>query len=197
MKALLALSGGLDSTYVAWKWLTENPHGHLVMFHVDLYHAAEDRLEAEKAAVENILNYFHSQGLNNFTYLGNTIFSYGKLPRITIKDIQIVAMFKAIILKTPRFQRINTVLLSWHKGEVNREDINRGHRVKTMFKALEVGREIKLEFPIEHKTRKEMVEEMPLPLRRLVSSCRKPKEGKPCYTCKTCREYIQEGIRPL
>lgn len=197
MRALLALSGGLDSTYVAWKFLKENPNSTLIVFHVNLRHDKEDRLTKEKQAVMNILNYFRCKGLKNYKYLGNTTFDYGSLPRIMIKDIQIVAMFKAIILKTPQFADVETVLLSWHKGEVNREDINRGYRVKNMFQALEVNREITLEFPIEHKTRAEMVAELPKELLSYIWSCRKPLNGKPCNKCKTCKEYIEEGLSPL
>lgn len=197
MRALLALSGGLDSTFVAWKWLQENPNGTLIVFHVNLRHDKEDRLTKEKQAVNNILNYFRCKGLKNYKYLGNTVFDYGSLPRIMIKDIQIVAMFKAVILKTPQFLDVNTVLLSWHKGEVNREDINRGYRVKAVFTALEVNRQITLEFPIEHKTRAQMVAELPKELLSYVWSCRKPLNGKPCNKCKTCKEYIEEGLQPL
>jgi 7-cyano-7-deazaguanine synthase in queuosine biosynthesis len=143
------------------------------------------------------LNYFRCKGLKNYKYLGNTVFDYGSLPRIMIKDIQIVAMFKAVILKTPQFLDVNNVLLSWHKGEVNRQDINRGYRVKAMFNALEVNREITLEFPIEHKTRAQMVAELPKELLSYVWSCRKPLNGKPCNKCKTCKEYVEEGLSPL
>jgi 7-cyano-7-deazaguanine synthase in queuosine biosynthesis len=193
---LLAVSGGLDSTYVLWDWLRSHPNERISIFHVNLRHKAEDRLHVESQAYDKIIVQLNKLGLSNFNDLGHVHFSYGTLPRITIKDIQIVAMFKSIILKT--YPTIDTVLLSWHKGEVDRDDIKRGYRVKSMFKALEVDRAIKLEFPIEHKTRAEMVAELPENLLSLVHSCRKPKVGKRvCGQCKTCLEYIEENLKPL
>lgn len=193
---LLALSGGLDSTYVLWDWLRSNPRDKIYVFHVCLRHQAENREAIERAAYNNILIELSKMGLTNFIDLGHTQFNYGTLPRITIKDIQIVAMFKAVILKT--YQDIDTVLLSWHKGEVDRDDIKRGYRVKSMLKALEVNRPIKLEFPIEHTTRFEMVSKLPKELLSLVHSCRKPKVGrKTCGECKTCLEYLNENLTPL
>jgi 7-cyano-7-deazaguanine synthase in queuosine biosynthesis len=197
-RCLLALSGGLDSVYTAYHHLTTEPQNQLVMFHVDLFHSAENRLESEKQAVMNVLQYFYDKGWQHrFKYVGSPKSDYHQLPRITIKDIQIVAMWKAVILKTPQYSDINRVKLSWHKGEVDRDDIKRGFRVKKMFEALELDRPIELEFPIEHKTRKEMVSELPYDLLKHVRSCRKPKYDKPCRTCKTCLEYIEEGLQPL
>jgi 7-cyano-7-deazaguanine synthase in queuosine biosynthesis len=190
---LLHLSGGQDSTYVAYKWLKEHPNETLLLHHVNLKHRAENRLIVEKAAVQNILKYFKKIGLDNFIYKESS-FDYGDLPRISIKDIQIVSLFSSIILKTPKYESIDTLLLSWHKGEVDREDIKKGFRVKKMLEALEVGRNIKLSFPIEFMTRKEMFDDTPKELTKYMWSCRKPRNGSHCGVCKTCIELKEEGI---
>lgn len=190
---LLHFSGGQDSTYVAYKWLKEHPDEILLLHHVNLKHKAENRLIVEKAAVHNILNYFKHIGLNNFRYLESS-FDYGDLPRISVKDIQIVSLFTSIILKTPQYNTINKLLLSWHDGEVNREDIRKGYRVRKMLDALEVDRPIEFIFPIEYMTRKEMFDDTPKELVKYMWSCRKPKNGSHCGSCKTCIELKKEGI---
>src|SRR5690606_30743001 len=131
---LLHLSGGQDSTYVAWKWLKDHPNEVLLIHHINLYHRKENRLTYENEAVHNVLKWLKANSLSNFVYYESD-FSYGNLPRISIKDIQICTVFSSIILRTPSFRSIKTLLLSWHKGEVNDPGINRGYRVKAMLKA--------------------------------------------------------------
>lgn len=183
----------MDSTYVLYDWLKSHPDEQILVHHIRLRHEKENRLDLEQMAVNNILKFLSAQGLNNFIY-HESAFDYGTLPRITIKDIQIVALFTSIILKTAEWESINTLLLSWHAGEVNRDDINRGYRVKAMLQALEVTREIRFVFPIEDKTRFGMSLDMPGELLRLCHCCRRPKDGKPCGFCKTCLELKEAGI---
>jgi 7-cyano-7-deazaguanine synthase in queuosine biosynthesis len=196
MATLITLSGGLDSTFVLWQHLTEHPEEETVVFHIELRHKKEDRLQQERMACKQLVKELQKMG-HKFTYIEGPRFDYGNLPRITIKDIQIVAMFKAIVLKSPQWHHINTIKFGWHKGEVNRDDINKGYRVRKMFEALEVDREIDFVFPIENTTRKEMVKQLPPDILKWVRSCRKPMFNNPCRNCKTCREYMAEGLEPL
>lgn len=189
---LLQISGGQDSTYVAWRWLTDHPDEILFLHHINLSHSLENRLAEENRAVGNILTYFRNNGLSNFIYFESD-FAYGNLPRISIKDIQVCALFAGIIFRTPVFENVKTLLLSWHEGEVDRVDINRGFRVKAMLKALEVDG-IDIQFPIINTTRRQMADEMPPELLRLVHTCRKPIYGRSCGKCKTCLEMKEAGI---
>lgn len=189
---LLHLSGGQDSTYVAWKWLKDNPDEAILLHHVNLVGRGENRLVQENRAVRKILEFLRSEGLDNFVYYESD-FSYGNLPRISIKDIQICTVFSSIILRTPQFKNIKTILLSWHKGEVNAPGINRGYRVKAMLKAFEIDG-IELEFPIEHHTRRMMADEMPEKLLALCHTCRRPDMRGSCGKCKTCIEMKEAGL---
>lgn len=189
---LLHISGGQDSAYVAWKWLKEHRDEVLFLHHVNLYHRAENRLVYENAAVKNILNFFRANGLGNFVYFESD-FSYGNLPRISIKDIQICTVFSSIILRTPQFKNIKTLLLSWHLGEVNEPGINQGYRVKALLKTFEIEG-IQLEFPISQMSRRQMADDMPAELLALCHTCRKPSNGKSCGKCKTCLEMKAAGI---
>lgn len=195
---LLEYSGGLDSTYTLYDWLRNpaNKQKTILVHHVNLHHPKENRLYAEKAAVKNVLEWFRENGLRNFEYHESS-FDYGSLPRISVKDIQIVSMFSGIILRTPKWKTINNLILSWHKGEVNATAINRGYRIRAMFTALDIEREIEFHFPIEFKTRKDMVEDMPEELLGLVHSCRHPVNYISCRRCRTCVEYLEEGLEPL
>jgi 7-cyano-7-deazaguanine synthase in queuosine biosynthesis len=196
MKTMITLSGGLDSTFVLWQHFQQNPTDEPFVLHINLINKGEPRYERELIACRNIVNYFRNKGYK-MTFYASPVFNYGNLPRITIKDIQIVAMFQAIVLKTPQYQSINECKLGWHKGEVNSDEINRGYRVKAMFESLEVGRPIELLFPIEHMTRAEMISQLPKELLSLISSCRKPISNKPCGKCKTCKEFLNEKQKPL
>ena len=189
---LLQFSGGQDSSYVAWKWLTDNPDKVLLLHHINLYHYKEDRVDYENKAVHNILDWFQKNDINNWLYYESD-FSYGNLPRISIKDIQICALFAGIIFRTPTFKTLDTLLLSWHIGEVNAPEIGRGYRVLDMFKALQVEG-VTLEFPIEFHTREQMASEMPSELLQLVHTCRRPIKDKACGKCKTCKEMIKAKI---
>jgi len=192
LTTLLHLSGGQDSTYVAWKWLKDNPDEVLLIHHVNLLSGAENRMAQENRAVRKILEFLRSEGLDNFVY-HESDFNYGSLPRISIKDIQICTVFSSIILRTPQFKNIKRILLSWHKGEVNDPGINRGYRVKAMLKAFEIEG-IELEFPIEHHTRRMMADEMPDKLLALCHTCRRPDRKGSCGKCKTCLEMKDAGL---
>jgi 7-cyano-7-deazaguanine synthase in queuosine biosynthesis len=191
---LLHFSGGQDSTYALYSYLRDNPKKHLLVHHVNLNHKAEDRVNQEAAACKKIMRWLRANGYGNFTYLESS-FSYGDLPRISIKDIQVVAMFTGIILRTTEYKHIKKVILSWHRGEVNAPEIGRGYRVKKVLKGLDVEEDrYELLFPIEHLTRQDMAEDMPSTLLGLCHCCRKPVGNKSCGRCKPCKELIAAGI---
>ena len=190
---LLHFSGGMDSTYVLYKHLLTRPFDRILVHHIQLRHTAEDRLQQEQRAVDHILHYFRTHGLTNFE-THTSAFDYGTLPRISIKDIQIVSLFTGIILRTPRYSNIHTLHLSWHQGEVDNDEIKRGFRVRAMLTALDTGHDLRFNFPIADMSRADMAADMPPELLAMVHSCRKPTNGNHCRRCKTCLELKQAGI---
>jgi len=191
---LINFSGGMDSTYTLYHWLKENPNEKILVHHINLLHKKEDRVDAEKKAVRNIFQYLRSKGLKNYEYHESS-FDYGSLPRISVKDIQIVAFFTGIILKTPQWKDIDKILISWHKGEVDREDIRKGFKVKKMLKdGLMIDPLPEILFPIENLSREEMAENMPLELLKMAHSCRKPMYYRNCGICKTCKELKEAKL---
>jgi len=195
MDTLLHFSGGQDSTYVLYQWLKNNPTKKLLVHHINLHHPAEPRSMGEKKAVKKILNWLRKNGFKNFVYYESS-FDYGTLPRIAIKDIQIVALFSGIILRSPQFKTIKNILLPWHKGEVNASHINRGFRVVDMLEGLDVPKDdYNLIFPIEHLSRQQMADNMPKELLQLCHCCRRPKpNGKNCGSCRTCKELKETNL---
>lgn len=195
MDTLLHFSGGQDSTYVLYQWLKNNPNQKLLVHHINLHHPAEPRSTGEKIAVKNILNWLKKNGLNNFVYYESS-FDYGTLPRIAIKDIQIVALFSGIILKTPQFSSIKKILLPWHKGEVNDASIRRGYRVMDMLFGLDIPSDTyELLFPIEFMERQDMAKDMPTDLLKLCHCCRKPlSNGKNCGKCRPCKQLKSANL---
>lgn len=193
---LIHLSGGLDSTYVLYKHLSDFPSEKVLIHHVNLHHKDENRLNEELKAVSQITEWLSKNVSSNFIYHESS-FDYGSLPRIAVKDIQVVSFFTAIILRTPSFNTIRKIKFGWHKGEVAQNEALRALKVTRVLKSLET-REIQYSFPIADKSRKEMYNELPAELLALVKSCRKPHiYGGPCYECKTCKEYINENLKPL
>lgn len=192
---LIHLSGGQDSTYALYSWLKSNPDKKCIVHHVNLHHRAENRLDYEYTAVHNIMKWLKANGLGNFYYLESS-FDYGNLPRISVKDIQIVAMFTGIILRTPAYKEVRNVILSWHKGEVSHSSVNRGAKVRAMLTGLDISPDrYELHFPLEYVTRSEMAENMPIELLSMCHCCRKPLPGgKPCGQCKTCMELKEAGL---
>ena len=57
---LLMFSGGIDSTYVAYSYLLQNPDKKLLIHHINLQNH-ENRSFCQKRSVDNILNYFQQQ----------------------------------------------------------------------------------------------------------------------------------------
>lgn len=192
MCTLIHISGGMDSVYTAYKHLVTEPRNKLFLHHIKLRHRAENRLEQEQQAVNNVLAWFNLQGLRNYEYF-ESVFDYGNLPRIAIKDIQVVSVFSAIMLKTPFFGNISKIKVPWHKGEVHLEEKKRGHRIRKILQALE-AREVELEFPIAHMSRQEMAADMPKELLDMCHCCRKPVGNEACGKCATCKELADAGI---
>lgn len=194
IRTLINFSGGMDSAYVLYKYLKENPEEKFLVHHINLRHYKEDRMNRESIAVSNILYWLKSQGLDNFDYY-ESHFDYGGLPEISVKDIQIVAFFNGIILKTPKWSKINKIIISWHKGEVydGAED-KKGLKVKSILRSLGVNPLPVLEYPIESLSRLDIVSLMPVELLHLASSCRRPTSEDNCGKCIPCKEFKKLGI---
>jgi 7-cyano-7-deazaguanine synthase in queuosine biosynthesis len=178
---LIQLSGGVDSTYVIYDWLKNNPNEKCIIHHINIKNH-EGRIEKEREAVKKIISWFKANKLDNFTYLESS-FDYGNVGYI-IKDVEVCSMFLGIIVRNKKWVDLKRIVQSLYKP-------NGGERHERARKILDVvGYNKKLEvlYPLEKITKKDVINKMPKDLFELCWWCRKPVNKEPCKVCATCME---------
>jgi len=176
---LIQLSGGVDSTYVLWKWLVENPDKIAIVHHIELK-SYEGRYEMELQAIDVILKWLDSNGLKNYIYLQNT-FDYGNIPS-SIYDVELCGFHAGFILRSVRFIDTNKVHIPVYGATTEREE----RRRKVL--SFTARREIDCIYPLYGREKWEIIEELPEELFNLTWYCRSPLNNKKCGICFTCRE---------
>ncbi|UNC92709.1 7-cyano-7-deazaguanine synthase [Candidatus Contubernalis alkaliaceticus] len=188
MDTLINFSGGVDSTYTAFEFLRNNPEDKLLLHHINLISPeAVRRHKKESIAVNNILNWFKQNKLNNFEYL-ETTFDY-KSFGYTIKDVVIVMFITGVMLKNPKRNNIKKIIMPNNKNDFSRKDYE--NMELTRFKVFKdmVDRDIEFIFPIKEISKFEITQSLPKDLFDLTWYCRRPlRNGKPCGKCGTCEE---------
>ncbi len=190
--AFINFSGGVDSTYYLWRWLKDHPQQVIKVHHCKLH---KRRREVESKACENILAWFKSQGLENFQYV-TSIMSKGTI-RGKFLDVDWVGSIAGFAC---RDKSIKTVLLPYCYEEtpIIREHLSQGkplrslgmeNRTARFIKLMDINSRKILGFTADHvhKTKEDMIREMPQELFALTWFCRKPKDGKPCEDCFNCK----------
>lgn len=180
-EALVQLSGGIDSTYVLYHWLKDNPNKTILVHHIHLKNN-EGRLEYEKKAVDSILNYLREHGLDNFVYIEST-FDYGNMGWI-IKDVEVCGFFLGIILRNQKWTNLKKILMPIYKPEAG----SRHKRAERIRNIVSLHREIEVEFPLLNMKKAEVMQGLPKELLDMTWYCRKPVNGKVCGVCITCKD---------
>lgn len=176
---LLMFSGGIDSTYVAYDYLINNPNKTLLMHHIHLINR-ENRAECERNSVKKILTYFQNHNITNYTYTEST-FDYGSLPFI-IYDIEIVAFIMYVILRNPANSRIDRILLPYYMNQSPFRYKQHNGILATLNKSLNFI------YPIKDMQKKDVMDKLPKDLLDLTWFCRRPINNQPCNECITCKE---------
>lgn len=194
-KTLIHFSGGMDSSFALYDWLRTNKDNHreqnIIVHHIQFN--SNLRTLRETLAVERTLEFFVQRGLTKFEYFVSG-FEQGTLPHLGLKDIQIVSLYTAMILKQPTFN-VDKILVPWHKGETSDNPVKKGYRIKNALKGFGVETLPEFIFPIEHLTRREIATLMQKELLEITSSCRKPLSiTENCGVCRTCQELKEAGI---
>lgn len=186
--ALLGLSGGLDSVYVLYRWLTANPEKRLLVHHCRLQNRFV-RQPLETAGARAAVEWCRAQELDNFDYFETSI-DVGDLQNLPYDEF-LLTVINGVILRDPRYRDIPVLLMPTPKDELDRL----GNRlIKRRAKSRRIRGEfvktsIHPEYPIQHMSKAEIVEACPSELRKVAWSCRTPTaEGKRCHTCHTCRQ---------
>lgn len=202
---LINLSGGIDSTYLLWKYLTNKEH--VLVHHCNMINH-EGRSAPEKIAVDKIISWFLENGLDTFKYI-ETTFDYGDLEFI-VKDIEVVGFMSAVILRSPEYRNMRHIAVSAnaHDESNNPEDlsvIRREGLIKLIGPKPLVSEII---FPMLHLTKKEIIDEMPRELLEMTWFCRRPitfdssgneiirnskdaARWEPCKQCHTCKHVFE------
>lgn len=189
---LIQLSGGIDSVYIVWKYLKENPNEVFLIHHINLINN-EGRWEKEKEAVDNVLNWLNENELTNYYYLENT-FDYGDLHYI-INDVEICGFHIGMILRNPRWSSLKRVIMPIYNKESDRE-----LRKSELIKLVGYNNLIDIEYPLYSKTKEDVIREIPKELLDMCWYCRRPsaltKVIKPCGFCHTCQE-VKEALNKI
>jgi 7-cyano-7-deazaguanine synthase in queuosine biosynthesis len=189
MTMLVMFSGGLDSTAMLVKLLTETKDA-LRVHHVRMANR-EDRAEAEQAAVERIVAWCRER-YRPFRYSESAL-DFQELAAIPIDYLCVAFVACQVAIDTPGCNRIAVAALA------RDTDIeNRAARQRRVFDALyecyrarKLGEaEVRWVYPVYHATKRELAAVLPRELLEMTWSCRRPVRAaqgfRACGACKAC-----------
>jgi len=191
-------SGGLDSTYLAWKFLTQNKKIHL--HHISIRNDTLFPWEVQDKACKKIIPYFKERGFN-FEY-SESVFEFFGLRSVGYDiDLQLVCAQK--VAQNLRPYKVDVCIgLTTH--DINRTPtaVQKIPQIQDIWRPLLVRARVggdnintSIQFPLvdDNITKPEMIKDMPKDLLDLTWSCRTPADNKPCGSCHACRERLPLG----
>lgn len=187
MNTVHNFSGGIDSTYSLWKWLSEHPDETLLVHHVSL-RTWEKRWEKEDAAVHNVLEWLNENGLTNYEYIETVLDVCDAHPRLW--DSTLTYFMLASVLTNTRFKELEYVLNNTPQDEYDRlgKTLDRMVAKKTnVFNSVR-KKPLKTVYMMKGKYKKQIIKEMPIDLLELCWYCRRPQGDDVCHTCHTCKQ---------
>ena len=200
MTTLVMFSGGLDSTAMLVKLLTESAD-ELRVHHIRMVNK-ERRDRAESRAVEAIVAYCRRR-YRPFRYSESGL-DFAELEAIPIDYLSIAFVACQVAIDTPRCARVAIGAL-----EADTDIVNRSARQRRVFDAMyECYRARKLGepqvewiFPVYHAAKAELVAALPQELVDLTWSCRRPLPAGdgwvPCGICKACLARSRANLQGL
>jgi len=207
MKVILGWSGGLDSTYALWYYLTQTDykvHAH----HIYIQQKEKILWKAEGEACRKIVKYISENSILGVLGRSDFVYSYGQYrsPAVSLDQDIILFMLSQIALtsRDDCFVALGIVKEDYDRwvGDVGyyptvgrdifKLAITNGDFVWGKGKQLhKIDPEIKM--PLKDLTKKDIIERIPPSLLNLTWSCRYPieiseTEYKPCNKCRACKE---------
>jgi 7-cyano-7-deazaguanine synthase in queuosine biosynthesis len=187
---IIQLSGGIDSAYVLYEWLKNNPNEYCLVHHIKLKNH-EGRISMESKAVKSILKWLTDNGITNYIYLESG-FDYGNLGFI-IKDVEVCGFFLGVIIRNNKWTKIKEILMPIYKPEAGK----RHTRAQNIRKMVGFNKKyIEVKFPIKHLEKVDVLKMIPKDLFELCWWCRTPVESNVCGKCKTCKE-VQDALAKI
>lgn len=193
-KAVIPLSGGIDSTAAAYLTLSQNPDKNYLIYRIQLWNGTSGhRTIREDLATEQILNWFEENGLKNFAFR-KLSFDYSSLSMMPpIWDSDAVNFIASVVVQA------HPEIDEFIEGAIANdfEDPGFQKRLDKIAKLFYLSAErspgdFKFSFPVREMTKKELLELLPESLLRLTWSCRYPEIGAPytfvrCHKCPQCK----------
>lgn len=188
------LSGGIDSVSMVYTLLKQGEQLHI--HHVEIENE-EHRGRVETVAVNHVLSYIRSVGLDNFTYTTSKL----ECPTINGKflfDSDTINFFAGFLCDAN--PKIKQVAMGVNKEDMRNIGTNRITRASNL---LALFTNVEKIYPIKDYSKKELYEMLPQELKDAFWSCRKPMYeddyAKPCNSCYTCGQMKTMGItqKPL
>ncbi|HEX5768435.1 MAG TPA: hypothetical protein VFX94_09405 [Burkholderiales bacterium] len=196
MTTLVMFSGGIDSTAMLVKLLTEGTD-ELRVHHIHMQNR-EGRDAAEQRAVDSILSWC-TEHYRPFRYSESGL-DFRALEAIPIDYLSIAFVACQVAIDTPRCSRIAVGALA-----ADTDIENRSARQRRVFDAMyECYRARKLGeprvewiYPVYSLPKAEIAAALPAGLLDLTWSCRRPVGGsRPCLVCKACKaRQFAQGLR--
>jgi 7-cyano-7-deazaguanine synthase in queuosine biosynthesis len=186
---LLMFSGGLDSTGVLYKLLTEKEYEEydIHVHHIQLKNR-ENRNRAESIAIENIKKYLKTNNFREFKY-SETEFKFPDIDKRYFYDVDIYNFIAGNLCWQMSY--IEKVAI----GRIATDITNNPMTPRRMTSDNIFSAYTKIEkkfYPLNSFTKQQIVNFLPSDLTKLTWSCRTPIyiKGIPtkCETCMTCRE---------
>lgn len=199
---LCMFSGGLDSTAVLYKLLTDKQYSDYDI-HVHHMHLRniERRAMAESTAIKKILTYFEENDFEKFDFTENIIETFFLQPPQFKRfpfDSDVMAFFAANICLGDTTMKKVAVGHTKTDLEFAPNLIMRRERMQKILEASYFPDEVSTEFlyPLIKLTKQETSDILPKELRDLTWSCRNPiydDDGIPseCGKCLTCKEMSE------
>jgi 7-cyano-7-deazaguanine synthase in queuosine biosynthesis len=196
MTTLVMFSGGLDSTAVLYKLLTETAD-ELRVHHVQMLNR-EGRARAEQDAVEAIIGWCRAH-CRPFRYSESAL-DFTALEAIPIDYVSIAFVACQVAVDTPGCDRIAVGTLSGDLDEIKRKVSESQRRVfealYACYRARKAGEpRVEWIYPVYGLTKAQVAASLPPELRARAWSCRRPvttADGyRACGVCKPCRKRAE------
>ena len=188
------LSGGMDSTYLAWKLLSEKTEG-VHLHHISM-RTVNTRWIKEDECVNQIINYFKNKSYL-FEY-SQSIFQFEGHYRVGFDSDTLLLVGQKLAQNAIKANEKVDLILGWNPHDIERPDIAERmtrHVTGNVWKALvesawnreHINKE--LQFPLieQNITKDIMFNEMPKELIDMTWSCRRDNDT-PCGNCHACLE---------
>lgn len=208
---IVPLSGGLDSTYLLYKLLKENPDYDFFVFHLNLIKGTENYHQQELYACRYIIKHLRS----SFPGMINMY----KEPTLDLRNMHcgldtdgVLVVAQKILYTVVKRRKYEDVKLGiglvpddgnyarfrnqWMDGEGMNNRIWQcllDSMIKRVNKVWLNKVDRKIQYPLywENITKKDCIERLPKNILEYVWVCRKPKNGIPCRECGSCKTHMK------